>query len=148
LPWHKDLTIAVRQHRPSLLFVHPTVKAGVPHVEAPRQVLEKMLALRIHLDEVTAENGPLQVIPGSHRQGTEMELGATKPVSIFANRGDVLLIRPLVAHCSGGAEPGTQRHRRIFHLEFATSEKLPEDFEWNEFDAESNSLPSLPALTF
>ena len=35
LPWHKDLTIAVRDNRrPSGEFRNPTTKAGVPHVEA------------------------------------------------------------------------------------------------------------------
>ncbi|HLW64684.1 MAG TPA: phytanoyl-CoA dioxygenase family protein [Gemmataceae bacterium] len=137
LPWHKDLTIAVRQHRPSQRFSHPTIKAGVAHVEAPREILEKMLTLRIHLDEVIVENGPLQVIPGSHRHGTQTEFGDKQPVPVFANKGDVLLIRPLVAHCSGGAAPGTQRHRRILHLEFAAAPTLPDGFEWHEFFAGS-----------
>src|SRR5262245_7292899 len=36
LPWHRDLTIAVRDNRlPSARFSKPTLKAGVPHVEAP-----------------------------------------------------------------------------------------------------------------
>src|SRR6185295_1284359 len=60
LPWHKDLTIAVKDNRlPSALFSKPTRKAGVPHVVAPRSVLEAMLTARIHLDDVTEENGPL-----------------------------------------------------------------------------------------
>src|SRR6266568_9397429 len=51
LPWHKDLTIAVRDNRrPSSEFRNPTVKAGVPDVEAPRALLESMLTARIHLD--------------------------------------------------------------------------------------------------
>ena len=37
LPWHKDVTIAVQDNRrPSTFFGKPTVKAGVPHDEAPR----------------------------------------------------------------------------------------------------------------
>lgn len=68
LPWHKDVTIAVHDNRrPSPHFRKPTRKAGVPHVEAPAEVLRAMLTARIHLDEVTDENGPLKVIPGSHR---------------------------------------------------------------------------------
>src|SRR6185437_14142607 len=52
LPWHKDLTVAVRDNRlPSQHFAKPTRKAGVPHVEAPQAILESMLTARIHLDE-------------------------------------------------------------------------------------------------
>src|SRR5262249_21689033 len=58
LPLHKDLTVAVRDNRlPSRVFARPTLKAGVPHVEAPEGVLEQMATVRIHLDDVTEENG-------------------------------------------------------------------------------------------
>jgi len=67
LPWHRDLTIAVRDHSlPSQQFRNPTTKGGVQHVEAPDELLQQMLTLRIHLDNVHDENGPLQVIPGTH----------------------------------------------------------------------------------
>src|SRR5262249_34339708 len=70
LPWHKDLTIAVRDNRlGGTSFTKPTVKAGVPHVEAPGHVLERMATARIHLDDVTEANGPLRLIPGSRRTG-------------------------------------------------------------------------------
>ena len=116
LPWHKDLTIAVRDNRlPSRLFRKPTTKAGVPHVEAPREVLEAMLTVRIHLDDVTEENGPLFVVPGSHRTGKALALGGERPQGVFVLQGDVLVIRPLVAHSSGNSYAGTNRHRRILH---------------------------------
>ena len=134
LPWHKDLTVAVRDNElPSAEFTHPTRKAGVPHVEAPTRLLESMLTARIHLDDVTDENGPLKVVPGSHATGKKMTLGETTPCTIFANAGDVLLMRPLLAHCSGNSLPETQRHRRILHLEFAAEERLPDGFAWHDF---------------
>jgi len=135
LPWHQDLTIAVQDHRlPSSQFTKPTRKAGVPHVEAPAAVLERMLFARIHLDEVTAENGPLKVIPGSHTHGKGVTLNAP-PATILAQAGDVLLIRPLVVHASGKSQPDTQRHRRILHLEFAADRALPDGYAWHEFIA-------------
>src|SRR5438445_8059361 len=131
LPWHKDLTIAVREHRrPSPSFTKPTLKAGVPHVEAPQKVLEGMVAARIHLDAVSPKNGPLKVIPGSHHTGKMLKLGDTPPHSILVNRGDVLLIRPLVAHSSGQSHADTREHRRILHLEFAASAELPDGYRW------------------
>ena len=129
LPWHQDLTIAVQEHRPSTHFRKPTTKAGVPHVEAPPELLAQMLTLRIHLDDVTAENGPLQVLPGTHRS-IAAEPPALAPVTIFAKAGDVLAMRPLLFHASGASTPGTTRHRRILHLEFAAQRELPEGFAW------------------
>ena len=134
LPWHKDLTIAVRAHRPpGTRFAKPTVKAGVPHVEAPVEVLQAMLTARIHLDDVTEENGPLKVIPGSHRTGKVLELGQTPPCSVLVARGDVLLMRPLLAHCSNRSHPDTGRHRRVLHLEFAAAADLPAGYVWHTF---------------
>jgi hypothetical protein len=149
LPWHKDLTIAVRDHRlPSSRFVKPTRKAGVPHVEAPREVLDAMLTARIHLDDVTEENGPLKVVPGSHHSGKPLILGETPPWSILVRRGDVLLMRPLVAHCSGNSHPDCQRHRRVLHLEFAASPQLAEGYAWHDFlpgkPSRSKTAPPLP----
>jgi hypothetical protein len=134
LPWHKDLTIAVRANRlPSRRFAKPTRKAGVPHVEAPQESLEAMLTARIHLDDITEENGPLKVIPGSHRSGKAMTIGDVPPQSVLAGRGDVLLMRPLVAHCSGKSHSDTRRHRRILHLEFAALPDLPDGYQWHDF---------------
>jgi hypothetical protein len=134
LPWHKDLTVAVRDNRlPSAHFRRPTAKAGVPHVEASEQVLQGMLTARIHLDEVTDENGPLKVIPGSHRTGKQMVPDGALIRTLHAEAGDVLLIRPLVAHCSNRAHQDTTRHRRILHLEFASQPNLPDGYQWHDF---------------
>jgi hypothetical protein len=136
LPWHKDMTIAVREHRPlGGQFCKPTMKAGVPHVEASERVLREMLIARLHLDDVDESNGPLLVVPGSHQEGKKCaaEVGGKPIRPVFVQAGDVLLMRPLVTHCSRGSQPGTLRHRRILHLEFASATPLPDGYEWYEF---------------
>jgi ectoine hydroxylase-related dioxygenase (phytanoyl-CoA dioxygenase family) len=93
-----------------------------------------MVTLRIHLDDVTDENGPLLVLPGSHHVDTEATAKA-KPVSILVERGDVLFFRPLLDHCSPSSHEGTMRHRRLLHLEFGGYPTLPDGFEWHDFVA-------------
>jgi len=134
LAWHKDLTIAVeRNDLLSNVFTHPTTKAGVAHVEAPVSLLERMLTLRIHLDPVTMENGPLQVVAGSHRQGKDAAGESGQIETILATAGDVLLMRPLLSHASIASAAGTTLHRRILHLEFAATRDLPDGFQWQTF---------------
>src|SRR5262249_28184015 len=100
----------------------------VPHVEAPGWLLDRMLTLRLHLDDMTDANGPLKVIPGSHR-GDE----SRTPVTILGERGDVLLMRPLLSHASNKSHPETRQHRRILHYEFAGVEELPDGYRWHDF---------------
>jgi hypothetical protein len=128
LPWHKDRTVAVVAHGRPGAFTKPTTKAGVPHVEAPEELLAAMVTARVHLDDVTAENGPLRVIPGSHR-GDETR----PPVEVLCRAGDVLLMRPLLTHASGHCDPHTHRHRRVVHLECAPSPALPDGYRWHRF---------------
>jgi hypothetical protein len=136
LPWHKDLTIAVKPYvGENTVFSKPTLKAGVPHVEASREVLETMLTLRIHLDDMTDENGPLLIVPGSHRFGKVPVASYETATTILGSRGDVLAMRPMLAHRSISSRDGTTQHRRILHLEFTGLPHLPAGFEWHDFIA-------------
>jgi Phytanoyl-CoA dioxygenase (PhyH) len=130
LPWHRDFTIAVKAHHPSTLFTKPTIKAGVPHVEAPQSLLEKMVTVRIHLDPMRVENGALRVVPGSHHRNDTVTNDA---VTIECAAGDVLLMRPLLLHSSGHSDEGTHLHRRIVHLECAGTRALDDGFEWQDW---------------
>jgi hypothetical protein len=135
VPWHQDLTIAVRQRVDAPGFGPWTVKAGIPHVRPPVAVLERMVTLRVHLDNCDADQGPLRVLPGSHRDGilgaemTRHLLEGDRPVSCLVGRGGVLMIRPLLLHASSPAE--SPRRRRVIHLEYA-ADPLPEGLDWFE----------------
>ena len=50
VPWHQDLTIAVKNRLEIPDFQPWSVKAGIPHVQPPVEILEQMLTVRIHLD--------------------------------------------------------------------------------------------------
>jgi len=133
VPWHQDLTIAVRHRKDVPGFGPWSVKDGVPHVVSPAEWLERILTVRLHLDDCGEENGPLRVLPGSHRHGKldsraiQMWRERAPAVSCVVNRGDALLMRPLLLHASSPARhPG---HRRVIHLEFA-SEELPGGLQW------------------
>ena len=131
LPWHRDRTIAVKDNQVrSEHFHNPTQKAGIAHLEASNQLLANMLTLRIHLDAMTEENGPLSVIPGSHLLDPSKE---DPPVILSAQAGDVLAMRPLISHASSMSQEGTTAHRRIVHLEFAASPVLPDGVQWHDY---------------
>lgn len=133
LPWHKDYTVAVTAHGPLGRFRKPTTKAGIPHLEAPTDLLSRMLTARVHLDDMTDENGPLRVVPGSHRFDRTDDDESRPAVTIRCHAGDVLLMRPLLTHASGHTDPATTRHRRIVHLECAPAGDPGDGYEWHTF---------------
>jgi ectoine hydroxylase-related dioxygenase (phytanoyl-CoA dioxygenase family) len=131
--WHQDVMIAVRDRREVEGFEPWSEKAGVIHVQPPVEVLERMLAVRVHLDECGPGDGPVRVLPGSHRAGRlgpshidEWKARAA-PVACLARRGGILAFRPLLLHASSPAE--SPSHRRVVHLEFAAG-RLPGGLEW------------------
>ncbi len=133
VPWHQDLTIAVREKRETIGFTAWTQKAGINHVQPPTFILEKMLAVRIHLDDADETNGALKIIPKSHKYGRLSSeeirnLRKTNEAEICCiKRGEAFLMRPLVVHSSsGGTNP---KHRRVIHIEFS-AEVLPGGLEW------------------
>ena len=132
--WHQDLTIAVREQVSVVGYGPWSEKEGVAHVQPPAEVLEQMLAVRIHLDDCGAANGPVRVLSGSHRVGrlSPAAIDAWKaggaPVDCLVERGGILAFRPLILHASSPAT--VVAHRRVIHIEFAAVE-LPKPLEWH-----------------
>jgi ectoine hydroxylase-related dioxygenase (phytanoyl-CoA dioxygenase family) len=133
VPWHQDLSIPVKARVPVTGFGPWSMKAGVPHVQPPTEVLERLLIVRLHLDDCTEESGPLRVIPGSHLGGklTPSQVEAWRAraaeVACLVPRGGALVMRPLLLHASSAARASD--HRRVIHLVFA-AEPLPGELDW------------------
>ena len=56
LGWHQDSVISVAERREVPGFVAWSRKAGVWQVQPPAEVLARMLAVRVHLDDCGADN--------------------------------------------------------------------------------------------
>jgi ectoine hydroxylase-related dioxygenase (phytanoyl-CoA dioxygenase family) len=135
--WHQDLTIAVRSRCDVHGFGPWTVKDGTPHVQPPVDLLARMIAVRIHLDDCTQFNGPVRVLPGSHRSGRipaadlDRWRASVPEVVCTVPRGGVLIFHSLLLHASSPAI--APAHRRVVHLEYVGAEwaQLPGGMAWN-----------------
>jgi hypothetical protein len=129
VPWHQDLTLALRARAEVPGFGPWSTKDGIPHVQPPIEFLQKMLTVRLHLDEADESNGALRVVPGSHRFGRLsaeriQELRSQQAeVLCSVSAGAALLMRPLLLHASGRST--STGHRRVLHIEYAAF-TLPE----------------------
>jgi hypothetical protein len=131
LRWHQDLSVALRERHETQGFTSWTVKAGVVHALAPPQLLERMVSLRIHLDDCGPDVGPLRVVPRSHLLGRldddAVQAQVVDQDTCVALCGDVLAFKPLLLHAS--ASSASTRHRRVLQLEFSRDE-LPGRLQW------------------
>ncbi len=135
VPWHQDLTLAIRARAEVPGFGPWSTKDGIPHVQPPVELLEQMLTVRLHFDDADESNGALRVLPGSHHFG---RLGAERVQTLRTEQadvlcavtaGDALLMRPLLLHASSRSTSG--RHRRVLHIEYAGF-ALPSGLAWHE----------------
>ncbi len=123
--WHQDTALPLRA-RVDLPGWGPwSHKGGVLYAHAPAEALSKVVALRIHLDESSISNGPLRVIPASHRLGVledaEVERVARErlPMDCIVGRGGVIAMRPLIIHSSPRVHSAVAR--RVLHIEYTSS---------------------------
>jgi len=134
VPWHQDLSIAVRGRCEIPRWTNWTIKGDIDHVQAPPEFLAQMIIVRIHLDDCPSDNGPLRVMAGTHLRGRirQEDIGeivrAQSGGVVIASTGDVLFMRPLLLHASSQARKPT--HRRVLHLEFAPDGFLPPELDW------------------
>lgn len=131
--WHQDNVVAVKERRDVPGFVAWSQKAGVWQVQPPAEILAQMIAVRVHLDDCGPDNGPLRVLPGSHRFGwLDGEIddwkSRTAEVVCTVRCGGVVAMCPLTMHASAASK--AVEHRRVIHVEYAAAD-LPAGLEWN-----------------
>lgn len=123
--WHQDTALPLRQRLEAPGWGPWSVKDGVTYAHAPASVLSKVLAVRVHLDDSNAENGPLRVLPGTHVKGIlsdaaiEQLVRQTPTVDCLVPQGGVLVMSPLIVHASSKSH--SQIPRRVIHIEYAGS---------------------------
>jgi ectoine hydroxylase-related dioxygenase (phytanoyl-CoA dioxygenase family) len=133
VPWHQDLTICVVSRADVPGYGPWTIKAGMHNVQPPISILEKMLSVRIHLDDCDESNGALRVLPGTHKLGrlTADQISENQrsipPVPCAVQSGGILLMRPLLLHASSAASKAV--HRRVIHIDYASSQ-LDGGLQW------------------
>ena len=131
--WHQDTALPIRARRDVAGWGPWSVKAGIDYAHAPARSLDTIVALRVHLDDSTADNGPLRVLPASHRQGvlSDSEIHklatSTKPRDCTVGRGGVIVMRPLLVHAS--SKLSSDRPRRVIHIEYASNLALGDGLE-------------------
>ncbi len=129
--YHQDLSISVKEKLEANGFSKWTTRDGQVGVIPPVKILENTLTVRVHLDDVTKDNGALRVVPESHQEGIQRVDGVdtNKEVLCEVNSGGVLLMSPLTFHASNKSD--SQSRRRIIHLEFC-KEELTGGVKWLE----------------
>jgi ectoine hydroxylase-related dioxygenase (phytanoyl-CoA dioxygenase family) len=119
---HQDLSVPVKERVEDPRLGAWSVKEGRHFVQAPVELLEKLLAVRLHIDRCGPENGPLRVVPGSHRHGRLAQAAARAlrdrvgEITCEIAGGGALLLRPLLLHASSKAR--APQHRRVLHFLF------------------------------
>jgi ectoine hydroxylase-related dioxygenase (phytanoyl-CoA dioxygenase family) len=131
--WHQDTALPLRERRDHPEWGPWSVKDGVTYAHAPAAALGRVLALRVHLDDSLAENGPLRVLPGTHTRGVlgdeEIHECAERipPVECLVGKGGVVAMRPLIIHASSKSRSDVPR--RVLHIEYAESREIIGGFE-------------------
>jgi ectoine hydroxylase-related dioxygenase (phytanoyl-CoA dioxygenase family) len=123
--WHQDTALPLSRQHEAAGWGPWSTKSGVTYAHAPGRVLETIVALRVHLDDSTADNGTLRVLPESHFHGVlsdaqilHMSRRMTKAQCTVA-AGGVIAMRPLLIHASSKVRADAKR--RVLHLEYAAS---------------------------
>ncbi|MBZ5507253.1 MAG: phytanoyl-CoA dioxygenase family protein [Acidobacteriia bacterium] len=124
ITWHQDTALPLREKHEAPGWGPWSEKEGIAYAHAPAQALEQVVALRLHLDDSRDDNGPLRVLPETHRQGVfsdqqiEVIAASVNAVTCLVPRGGVIVMRPLIIHASSKSHSDVPR--RVIHIEYAS----------------------------
>ena len=130
---HQDLSIPVSGRVNSPECSGWSEKEGQLYVQPPVSVLERLVAVRVHIDDCPAESGALRVVPHSHLEGridpSEAEAFRQQhgETVIPVAQGGVLVMRPLLLRAPSKAT--SLASRRVLHFVFGPP-TLPLGLEW------------------
>lgn len=131
--WHQDTALPLKQRRDTPEWGLWSIKDEVTYAHAPANALGKILALRVHLDNSTSQNGPLRVLPGTHVLGVltdnamhELSM-KIESVECPVPKGGVLAMRPLIVHAS--SKSLVEHPRRVLHIEYAERAAIAKGLE-------------------
>ena len=131
--WHQDTALPLRCRKETPGWGPWSVKEGIIYSHAPTHVLDQIVALRVHLDNSTEQNGPLRVLPRTHKLGVLIddevfELSTQRvAVNCLAPQGAVLAMRPLLIHSSSKSQ--SDAPRKVLHIEYAGSRVIGDGLE-------------------
>ena len=133
LAWHQDRTVCVKQRIDVVGYGPWTTKGGMQHVAPPFEVLGRMITLRVHLDDVPADNSPLLIAPGSHVVGRvpideyDDVVARCGMYACLAKAGDVWVYATPILHASEAAR--LAGHRRVLPIDYS-ADGLAGGLEW------------------
>ncbi len=131
--YHQDRSIPVLSSVSSEDWPGWSQKEGTTFVHGPDELLSEMIAVRLHLDDSTVNNGPLRVIAGSHSAGTLSPEDAAKlrdsadEHHLIVEKGGLVVMRPLLLHASSKSR--TMESRPVLHFLFGPT-TLPAGLQW------------------
>lgn len=126
--WHQDTALPLRHRREMRGWGPWSVKEGISYAHAPAAALSQVLALRIHFDDSTSDNGPLRVLPETHNLGVLSDnqiqelTSRIVPFDCVVPKGGVIAMHPLIVHASSKLR--IDMPRRVLHIEYAASKLI------------------------
>lgn len=129
ITWHQDTALPLREKHEIPGWGPWSIKEGISYAHAPAIALEKVIALRLHLDDSSEENGPLRVVPGTHGKGVLSDIDVeaiveeSAPATCLVPNGGVIVMRPLIIHASSKSHSDISR--RVLHIEYARRDTVP-----------------------